>query len=85
MAAPSVWIVTEWQSRWRLNEVGEKRKWRRLKCKSGKGNKETVPYAYDGEMMLQCAMDGGDMNSKQHLHESGACETKVYSNVTKAK
>jgi hypothetical protein len=88
---PSVWIVTDWQLRCRLNEVGEKCtryrwvvKWRRSQCKSGTGNKETVPYTYDGEMMLQRAVDG-DTNSKQRLREIGVLETKVYSNVTKAK
>jgi hypothetical protein len=54
---------------------------RRLQYKSGTGNKENMPYAYDGEITLQCTMDGGDTNSK-HLHESGVCETEVYSNVT---
>jgi hypothetical protein len=44
-----------------------------------------MPYAYDGEMMLQCAMEGEDTNSKQHLHENGVCQTKVYSNVMKVK
>jgi hypothetical protein len=52
---------------------------------SGTGNKETMPYAYKGEMMLQCAMDGGDTNSKWHLHESGVCKKQVYSNVTTVK
>ena len=26
-----------------------------ITCKSGTGNKETVPYASEGEMRLQCA------------------------------
>jgi len=60
-------------------------KWSRLQYKSVTGNKKTMPYAYDGEMMLQYAMDGEGTNSQQHLHESGECETKVYSNVTKVK
>jgi len=44
-----------------------------------------MPYAYDDEMMLQCAMGSGDTNSTQHLHASGVCGTEVYSNVTEVK
>ena len=44
-----------------------------------------MPDGYDGEMVLRCAMDGGNTNSKQHLRDSGVCEKKVYSNVTTAK
>jgi hypothetical protein len=52
-------------------------KCRRLHCKSGTGNKKSVPYAYDGEMRLQLIIDGGDTNNKQHLYESGVYETKI--------